>query len=172
MLGPNRGRLAFRRRPCRMGQNLVGQPVARPGEVGAGRDPRLGRAHQLLGGTFALFLGGGAFLIAACALEEGGRERQVVAPQQPPQERDRGGGCWCPPGVGGPVGDDRVEVIGVPPIPCWFRQCTRPPCGGVFARPAATGRPAPPPGGRAAKVSAPLLSWSAAKRLCFPQLCL
>jgi hypothetical protein len=46
--------------------------VARTGEVGAGGGPRLRGPGQLLGGTFALFLGGGAFLITACVGEEGG----------------------------------------------------------------------------------------------------
>jgi len=72
VLGPDRGRLAFRRRPCCLGQNLPGQPVARPGEVGVGGGPRLCGTHQLLRSGVAPLLGGGAFLIAACVGEEGG----------------------------------------------------------------------------------------------------
>ena len=72
VLGPNRGRLACRRRPCRLGQNLVGQLVARPGEVGVGGGPRLCGAHQLLRSGVAPLLGGDTFLVAACVGEEGG----------------------------------------------------------------------------------------------------
>ncbi len=72
VLSPNRGGFAFRRRPCCLGQNLVGQLVARPGEVGLGGGPRLRGTHQLLCSGFAPLLGGGAFLIAACVGEEGG----------------------------------------------------------------------------------------------------
>jgi len=45
VLGPDRGRLAFRRSPARLVQDLTGQPVARAGEVGAGGGPRLRGAH-------------------------------------------------------------------------------------------------------------------------------
>ena len=72
MLGPHRGRLAFRRSYQRLSQDLPGQLAARTAEVGAGGDPRLRGAGQFLGGTFALSLGGGAFLVAVCVFEEGG----------------------------------------------------------------------------------------------------
>ncbi len=45
VLGPDRGGLACRRSPARLVQDLTGQPVARPREVGAGHGPRLRGAH-------------------------------------------------------------------------------------------------------------------------------
>ena len=72
VLGPNRGGFAFRRRPCCLGQNLVGQLVARPVQVGLGGGPRLCGAQQLLCSGFAPLLGGGVFLVAPCVGEEGG----------------------------------------------------------------------------------------------------
>jgi len=70
--GPNRHGLAFRRSFQRLSQNLPGQLAARTVQVGVSRDPRLRGTHQLLDGSFALFLGDGAFLITPCVGEEGG----------------------------------------------------------------------------------------------------
>jgi len=72
VLGPDRGRFAVPRSYHRLSQNLVGQLVARPGEVGLGGGPRLGGAHQLLRSGFAPLLGGETFLITPCVGEEGG----------------------------------------------------------------------------------------------------
>jgi len=80
-------------------------------------------------------LGRGLGLVAACGAQQSGGEGQVVAAEQPSQERHRRGRVCNDAGVLRPVVDDLVEVARVPPIPGWFGQSLSPRRSRVFACP-------------------------------------